>query len=79
MLGCVVKLQPLGDAPRLSRRKGLVQRRHPMGVEVVENHPDHWDIGISFIHQPAHLMGEVPGGAPLGNRHMPPACQGLSG
>ena len=50
-----------------------------MGVQIIQNHPDHRDIGIGLIHQPAHLMPEVLGGAPLGNRHVPPAGQGLAG
>ena len=71
MLGGVVKLQPPRDAPRLRRRKGLVQRRRAMGIEVVQNHSDHRDTGVGLVHQPAHLMGEVPGGAPLRYRHKP--------
>ena len=35
MLGRVVKLQPPGYAPCLRRRERLVQRRYPMGVQVV--------------------------------------------
>ena len=77
MLGGVVELQPPRYAPGLRRRKGLVQRRLAMGIEVVENHPDHRHIGVGLIHQPAHLMGEVPSGAPLRYRHMPAARQGL--
>ena len=77
MLGGVVELQPPRYAPCLHRWKGLVQRRLAMGIEIVQNHPDHWHIGVGLVHQPTHLMGEVPGGAPLRYRHMPPASQGL--
>ena len=76
MLGSVMELQPFGDAPGLSRRKGLVEGSHPMCVQVVEHQPDHRDIGICLVHQPLHLMGEVLHGAPLGNRHMAPASRG---
>ena len=72
VLGCVVKFQPPRYAPRLRRRKGLVQGRLAMGIEVVQTHPDHRHIGVGLVHQPAHLVGEVPGGAPLRYRPMPP-------
>ena len=35
MLGRVVKLQPLGYAPGLRQRKGLIQRGLAMGVQIV--------------------------------------------
>ena len=35
VFGRVVKLQPLDDAPRLSRREGLIQRSHAVSVQVV--------------------------------------------
>ncbi len=70
MLGGVVKLQTLGNATGLSRRKRLVEGRHPMRVQVVEHQPDHRDVGIAIVHQPLHLMGEVLHGALLGNGHM---------
>ena len=53
--------------------EGLVQRRRAVGVQVVQDHPYHWDLRIGFIHQPAHLMGEILHRAPLGHRHLPPA------
>ena len=79
MLGGVVKLQPFGDTPSLRRRKGLIQRRLAVGIEVVQDHSYHRDVGIGLVHQPAHLMGKVLGGAPLGHRHMAPPRQGLAG
>ena len=30
-----------------------------MSVQVVQNQPDHRDIGVSLVHQPPHLMGEI--------------------
>ena len=72
MLGGVAELQTLGYAARLSLRKGLVERRHPMRVQIVQAHSDHGNTGVSLIHQPAHLMGEVLHGAPFRDLHMPP-------
>ena len=79
VLGSVVKLQPLGDAPRLRRRERLVQRRLAMGIQIVQNHSNHRDIRIGLVHQPAHLMGKVLSGAPLCYRHMPPPGHGFAG
>ena len=45
----VVKLQPLGDAPGLRGRKGLVQRRRAMRVQVVEHQADYRDIGVGIF------------------------------
>ena len=49
MLGRVVKLQPLGDALSLWERKGLVQRRHPVGIQAIQDQTDHRNVGICFI------------------------------
>ena len=73
VLGGVVKLQPLGDAPGLRRWEGLVQGRCPVSVQIVQDRPHHLGFRVGFIHQPAHLVGEVLHGAPFGDRHMPPA------
>ena len=59
MLGCVVKLQPLGDPPSLLCRERLVQLCLAMTIQVVHDQPDHRDIGIGLVHQPAHRVGEV--------------------
>ena len=58
-LGLWWNFQPLGYAPGLCRRECLVQRRHAMGVQVVEHQPGHRDVVISLVNQPANLMGEV--------------------
>ena len=50
-----------------------------MSVQIVQDQPHHLGFRVGFIHQPAHLVGEVLHGAPLGDRHMPPAGQGLTG
>jgi hypothetical protein len=36
VLGSVVELQPLGNAPGLGRREGLVEGRWPVGVQIVQ-------------------------------------------
>ena len=75
----VLELQPFRNPPRLGCREGLVQGRHPVGVQVVQDHPDHRDLWVGFIHQPAHLLGEILHRAPFSNRHMAPAGQGFTG
>ena len=73
-----MKFQPLDDAPSLRRGKGLVKRCSAMGVQVVQGQANHRDLGVGFINQPEHLVGEVLGGAPLGHCHVAPARQGLA-
>ncbi len=41
MFGCVMKLQPFYDAPGLRGGEGLVQGSWPMGVQVIQDNPDH--------------------------------------
>ena len=74
-----MELQPLGYAPGLSSRKGLVKRCHPMRVQIVENQPNHRDVGVGLIHHPPHLVSEVLHGALPGYRHVAPAAAGLAG
>ena len=69
----------LATRPGLWRWKGLVQRRRAVGVQVVQHHSHHRDIGIGFVHQLAHPVGEVLHRAPLGHRHMAPPRQGFAG
>ena len=40
MLGSIVKLQPLDHPSGLLWLKGLVQGGVPMGVQVIQHHPD---------------------------------------
>ena len=70
VLGGVMELQPFRNPSGLGRWEGLVPRRRAAGVQVVQDQPHHRDLRIGFIHQPAHLMGEVLHGAPLSHRHM---------
>ena len=73
MLGRVVKLQAFENAAGFGRRKGFVQGRRPMGVQVVQDDPHHIGLGIGFVHQPLHLLGEVHERAPVGDGDVPPA------
>ena len=72
------------NSSRLAMRRasgageGLVKRGQAMGVQVVQNQPNHRDIGICVIHQPAHLVGKVLHGATLCYRHVAPAPAGLA-
>ena len=79
MFGSVVKLEAFHDAPGLSRRERLVKGRHTMSIQIVEDHADHSRVGVGHVHHPAHLMGEVLHGAPLGDGQVAPARQGFTG
>ena len=50
-----------------------------MRVQIVENQPNHRDIGVGLIHQPPHLVSEVLFGALFRYFCVPPACQGFAG
>src|ERR671918_1576503 len=73
MLGGVVELQALENPPSLDRGKGLIQGSRAMGVQVVQDYPDHLSFRIGFIHQPPHLLGEVLHRALFGHLQVPPA------
>ena len=78
VLGRIVKLQPPGNPPGLGCRESLVQRRRAMGVQIVQHQPHHLGFRVGFIHQPAHLPGEVLHRSPFGDLHVPPAGQGFA-
>ncbi len=78
MLGRAVKIQTPGNPAGLSRRKALIQRGLAAGIEVVQHNSYHRRIRVSLVCQPAHLLGEALGGAPLRYRHMPSARQWLA-
>ncbi len=65
---------------RLASAAGKVSYRegHAVGVQVVQDDPDHGGVGIGYIHQSPHLVGEVLYGAPFGHGHMAPARQRLT-
>ena len=73
-----MKLQAFHDASGLSRREGFVQGRHAVGVQIVQDDPDHGGVGIGCVHQPAHLVGEVLHGAAFGDGDVAPASPGFA-
>jgi phage baseplate assembly protein W len=73
----IVELQLPGQPTGFLRRKGLVQNRWCMGVEVVQHHPNHLRLRKDFIHQPFYLLGQVLPRPPLRHVDFPPAPQGL--
>ena len=79
VFGRMVKLQPFHDASGFRWCKGLVQRRHAVSVQIVEDHADHWGMGIGHIHHPAHLVGEVLHSTSFRDGQVAPAGQGLAG
>ena len=74
LMVAAVALRLASDGAKVSYSDG-----HPVGVQVVQNHPGHRDAGIGLVHQPSHLMGKVLHGAPLCYRHMAPAPAGFAG
>ena len=50
-----------------------------MGVQIIQDDPHYLDLGVGLVHQPTHLVGEVNHGAALGDGHVPPAPQRLTG
>ena len=74
-----MELQRFGYAPGLGRRRGFVKRRHPVSVHIVENQPDHRNIGVGLTHQLSHPVSEVLHGALPGYRHIAPAPAGFAG
>jgi len=78
VFGGVVKLQAFHDAPGFGGGKGLVQRRHAVGVQIVQDHADDGGVGVGHVYQPPHLVGEVLHGATFGDSHMAPARQRLA-
>ena len=49
VIGCVVKLQAFGYAARLGRRKRFVERAGLVGVEIVQDQPDHCGVRICLV------------------------------
>ena len=72
MIGCVVQLQAFGYAARLGRRKRFVERAGLVGVEIVQDQPDHCGLRICLVNQPLHLMREVHGSPAPGHLDVPP-------
>ena len=50
VLGRVVKLEALHDAPGLGGVEGLIEGSHAVSIQIVQNHPHHRGIGVSLIH-----------------------------
>ena len=55
VIGCVGKLQAFGYAARLGRCKRFVERGGLVGVEIVQDQPDHFGVRVCAVHQPLHL------------------------
>jgi hypothetical protein len=75
MLGRVVDLQPLSQASRLLRRKGLVERSDRMRVELITDQNDLLGLRIATLQQRGHFLGPVHGRALRPNTHLPPTRQ----
>ena len=65
VLGGVVNLQPLCQAPGRVRREGFVERAQLVGVEVIADQPDPCGLGILDLQERSDLGGPVDGGSPL--------------
>ncbi len=65
MLGRVMHLQSRPNGLRFLRRKGLIQTRRGMRVEIVHHQADHARLGRDLIHQQADRLSEIDLGALL--------------
>ncbi len=70
MLGRVVELQPSRQFTGLLCWKGFIQRRHFMGIQIVQHHPDHRRVRIKFSDM-LHAVREFDFGPPRGDVHLP--------
>src|SRR5262245_16422504 len=78
VLGGVVELQLLGQPPRFLRGKGFIERGWLMGVEIVQDDPDHLRPRIALINQPLHLVSKIHFRAVRRHRDLPPARLGFT-
>src|SRR5271165_6802274 len=67
--------EALGEAARFGGRKGLVERRRLVGVEIVLDEDDLLGIGEVDVGDLLQDMGVVDGGAPLADLDPPPAFE----
>jgi hypothetical protein len=77
MLGCVVEIQRPQDATGFGRRKGRLQGRRGMRIQVIQDDTDHSRLGDMEVHQVLHPVGKILAGAPVSDLHMPPALPRL--
>src|SRR5919106_5159941 len=73
VLGRIVQRQFFQDPSGLRRDEGFIQRRGAMGVEIIQDYPNHLRVGITVVDQPPHLVREVMHGALHSHLDMPPA------
>ena len=75
LLGRVVNLQPLGDAPRFGWPKRLVQRGRMLGVQVVHHQHNPVFVSIVHVHQLLDHSGPIGFRAPVRNFNPAPPFQ----
>ena len=72
MLGGVVKLQLPGNGAGFFWRKRFVEGGCFVGVQVVQNNPNHFGVRVAFNDVP-HGVSKIDFGAALHDQHIPPA------
>ena len=72
VLGGVVELEAAQDAASFGGREGLVEGAGRVGRQIVQHDADALGMGIVDIDEIAHALGEVFGGAPLGDLDVAP-------
>lgn len=75
VLGRVMEDQAAEKTASFGGRKRLVECCRLVGIEVVQDNVNACGVRISHIGQPAHLLGKIVCGAPLGNNDMTPSGQ----
>src|ERR1700681_4464878 len=67
--------EPFGEAARLGRRKGLVERGGLVGAEIILHQHDLRRVGKMRVGQIPERVGIIDGGVTVGHFHVPPAFQ----
>ncbi len=77
VLGRVMKLDALDQAPGFDRCKGFIEGRGRVNIQVVHDQPNAFGVREVNIDQFFHAQGEVQFRTAVGDDDMPPARQRL--
>jgi hypothetical protein len=74
-----MNLEFLQETARFGWRKGLVERRGSVGVEIVHHQHEFFGLGVMDIDSFADEVSPILTGATLGDFDLSPPCQRLTG
>ena len=78
MFGRVMKLDLIQDAASLLGRKGLIQARAIMGIQIILDQTNFLRLRIILLHQRSYTARIILACPPGRDVHVPPATQGLT-